>query len=145
MKKRKSGLITATKIIIVIGAIITSISSFGIGLFWCIPMTVSYFDRIKNGQHIGTGFKICSIIFVSQLGGILMLCDNEEDLKKQTFTRYVSRPTETQTQTPRQPNSLILSPSWIKVGAKVTHKFFGKATINSVNDEWITIVSVNGE
>lgn len=144
MEKRKSGLITATKIFMVIGAIMTSIMTYGIGLFWCIPMTISYFNRINNGQHIGTGFKICSIIFVSQLGGILMLCDNEDDLKKAN----VYTPREPTYQDPnsnpiptKQP---YITPSWIKVGAKVTHKTYGKVTINSIDDEWITIVDVNG-
>ena len=45
-------------------------------LIWTIPMTISYSNKIKNGEEITLGFKICCLLFVSMVGGILMLCDN---------------------------------------------------------------------
>ena len=70
-----SGLTIAVKVLMIIGTIFMSISTFGIGLLWCIPMLISYFNKIKNGKKISTGFKICSALFVSMLGGILMCTD----------------------------------------------------------------------
>lgn len=48
--------------------------SHAASLFWLIPMTVYYFRAIAKNQSVGLGFKICTIIFVSPLTGILMLC-----------------------------------------------------------------------
>ena len=53
-----------------------------IPLAWCIPMTVIYFNKVKNGEEVSTAFKVCSLLFVSLLGGIFMLCDDEKDLTK---------------------------------------------------------------
>lgn len=38
-----------------------------------IPMTIDYW---KNCDIAGVAFKICSLLFVSTIAGILMLCDN---------------------------------------------------------------------
>lgn len=48
-----------------------------IPLAWQIPMTVVYFKRTKNEQDVSIAFKICALIFVSPIAGILMLCDNK--------------------------------------------------------------------
>lgn len=45
-------------------------------LAWCLPMTLYYYEKIKNGENVSVGFKICSLLFVSPVAGILMLCDN---------------------------------------------------------------------
>lgn len=47
-----------------------------IPLAWCLPMTIIYNRKIKNGEPISTGFKVCSLLFVNTIAGILMLCDN---------------------------------------------------------------------
>ena len=58
--------------------IATVISGFAIiPLCWCIPMTVYYSKRIKTGEPIDIGFKICTLLFVSTLSGILMLVDDK--------------------------------------------------------------------
>jgi len=75
--RRESGLTTAAKVLMIIGTVSTSLTWFLIPLAWCIPMTVSYFKKVKYNQPISTGFKVCSLLFVSLIGGILMLCDNE--------------------------------------------------------------------
>lgn len=46
-----------------------------IPLAWIVPMTMHYFKATKNNQPISIGFKVCSLIFVSFIAGILMLCD----------------------------------------------------------------------
>lgn len=90
-----SGLVKTTKVFLILGTILNplvislnlaeSLSSSEmiivftiislITLSWCLPMTIVYFHKIKSGARIGTGFKICTLIFVSQVAGILMLCD----------------------------------------------------------------------
>ena len=48
-----------------------------IPLAWCIPMTVVYFKKIKYNQPVNTSFAIWTMLFVSLLGGIFIICDNE--------------------------------------------------------------------
>ncbi len=43
-------------------------------LAWCIPMTIIYSRKLKNNESVGTGFKICTLLFVNIIAGILMLC-----------------------------------------------------------------------
>lgn len=45
-----------------------------IPLAWKLPMTIAYSNKC-NGS-IGIGFKICTLLVVSLIAGILMLCDN---------------------------------------------------------------------
>ena len=75
--KQPSGMQTACKVFMIIGTVMMGFSGYLIPLAWCIPMTVSYFKKLKNGEPISTGFKVCSLLFVSLIGGILMLCDKE--------------------------------------------------------------------
>lgn len=74
---KESGLATAAKIFMILGTIVNAVSGFLIPLAWCIPMTISYCKKLKRGEPISTGFKVCSLLFVSLLGGILMLCDKD--------------------------------------------------------------------
>lgn len=48
-----------------------------IPLIWCIPMTVSLFRKVKSGRRIGVGFKVCTLLFVSLVAGIVLLCRDE--------------------------------------------------------------------
>ncbi len=77
MVRKPSGLATAAKVLMIIGTIINGLTGYLIPLAWCIPMTVVYCNKLKSGEPIGTGFKVCSLLFVSLIGGILMLCDKE--------------------------------------------------------------------
>ena len=74
-QKKESGLSTAAKILMIIGTVVMGL--YIIPLAWCIPMTISYCNKLKNNEPISTGFKICCLLFVSMIGGILMLCDKE--------------------------------------------------------------------
>ena len=40
-------------------------------------MTVHYFNAVKNGEKLTTGFKVCTLLFVSLVAGIVMLCDEK--------------------------------------------------------------------
>ena len=71
---QNEGLKTATKVLMIVGTVFTSLYGFFIPLAWCLPMTLSYFKKIKNGEPISIGFKVCSLLFVNTIAGILMLC-----------------------------------------------------------------------
>ena len=70
-----TGLQIAAKVLLIIETVFRGI--FLLPLAWCLPMTLSYCKKIKTGQPVGTGFKVCVLIFVSTIAGILMLCDSE--------------------------------------------------------------------
>ena len=72
-----TGVSTAAKVFMIIGTVLMALYTFCIGLAWCLPLTISYCNKLKRGERIGTGFKVCSLLFVSLIGGILMLCDKD--------------------------------------------------------------------
>ena len=76
--RQVSGLATAAKVFMIIGTVVMGLTLWLIPLAWCIPMTVSYFKKIANGEPISTGFKVCTLLFVNVVSGILMLCDKEQ-------------------------------------------------------------------
>ena len=67
-----SGLDTAIKVFLVLGCIAAA-GMFLIPLIWAIPMTIVLFRRMNNGEPIGVGFKVCTLLFLSLIGGILLL------------------------------------------------------------------------
>ena len=75
-----SGLKTAAKIFMIISCISTGLMFLLIfpliALAWQIPMTVIYCKKINTNEPVTTGFKVCTLLFVSLIAGILMLCDN---------------------------------------------------------------------
>ena len=73
---RTTGAVTAAKVFMILGTVLMALCTWGIGLAWCLPLTIIYFKKIERGEPIGTGFKVCSLLFVSMIAGILMLCDN---------------------------------------------------------------------
>lgn len=64
------------KIFMVLGCI-ASAAAFLIPLCWTVPMTVKYWRACENNEPVSTAFKVCSLLFVNMIAGILMLCDNE--------------------------------------------------------------------
>ena len=77
-KRADSTFTTLAKVFMIIGTVFMGLFGFLIPLAWCIPMTVSYFNKLKYNQPISTAFKVCSLLFVSLLGGIFMLVDGNE-------------------------------------------------------------------
>ncbi len=73
--KADSGLVVAVKVLLILAVVAQGWML--IPLAWCIPMTVSYFNAIKEGRPVSIALKVCTLIFVSQIAGILMLCDQE--------------------------------------------------------------------
>jgi len=74
--KEISGLKKTAKVFMIIGCVFSALCWL-IPLAWAIPMTVSYCKKIKRHETVSVGFKVCSLLFVSQIGGILMLCDKD--------------------------------------------------------------------
>lgn len=74
-EENASSLQKAAKILMIIATVVSGL--YIIPLAWCIPMTVSYCKKIKRKEPVGMGFKICSLLFVSLVAGVLMLIDND--------------------------------------------------------------------
>ncbi len=80
-----------------VGCVITAFASFGTGsangvatavggligglipLCWVIPMTIKVHNSLKNGEKLSTAFKVCTLIFVNIVSGILLLCMKEDN------------------------------------------------------------------
>ena len=75
ISKGDNNLIKTANVFIVIGCILTGVVTYFIGFAWTIPLTIVYFSKRKKNKPITTGFKICLLLLVSQIGGILLLCD----------------------------------------------------------------------
>lgn len=71
----KTTLQTTTLAFLIIAVVLQGF--FLITLAWTLPMTLSYNRRINENEPIGVGFKVCTLIFVSFIAGILMLCDKK--------------------------------------------------------------------
>ena len=50
-----------------------------IPLIWTIPLTSHVFRKLNSNQPIGLGVKICSLLFVNLIAGIMLLCLDEVD------------------------------------------------------------------
>ena len=74
---KPSALSTVALVFMIIGTIATACCTCCVGLAWCLPMTISYNKSRKNGTPVSTGFKVCSLLFVNTVAGILMLCDKQ--------------------------------------------------------------------
>jgi len=46
-----------------------------ISLCWAIPMTVAFFGKVKRKERCSNAFKVCTLIFVNLIAGIIMFCD----------------------------------------------------------------------
>lgn len=73
-KESNNTLATVAKVFLILGTIAIGLSTFLIGLAWAIPMTVSIFKKLDNGEPVGVGLKVCSLLFVNTVAGILLLC-----------------------------------------------------------------------
>lgn len=60
-------------------AAISGFISALVPLAWAIPMTVVIFRKLRNYERIGMGMKVCTLIFVSLVAGILLLCMNDNN------------------------------------------------------------------
>lgn len=69
------GLGKTAKIFLLIDIILKYILIFP--LAWVLPMHISYSKHITRRIKISTGYKVCVLLFVGLVPGILMLCDHK--------------------------------------------------------------------
>ena len=69
-----SGMKTVVKVFLILGTVFNLLP---ISLFWCIPMLCHYIKKCKRGEPVSTGFKVASLLFVSFLGGLFMIFDDD--------------------------------------------------------------------
>ena len=50
-----------------------------IPLLWRVPMIINLKFKINEKRKIGMAFKICTLLFVDLIAGILLLCRNENE------------------------------------------------------------------
>ena len=48
-----------------------------IPLCWRLPMSKNILKAMKNGTTLSTGFKVCTLIFVNVILGIVLLCQRD--------------------------------------------------------------------
>lgn len=60
----------------VIGCVV--LGCFLIPLAWCIPLTIMAYKYYKGEGDLGVGAKVCILLFVDIIAGILLLCANDE-------------------------------------------------------------------
>ena len=65
------GFVIAIKIFMILG--IVASACLLIPLCWTIPMTKYAFRKLNNHEPIDIGFKVCTLIFVNLIAGILLL------------------------------------------------------------------------
>lgn len=70
------GLAVAAKVFLILGCIAQGWAL--IPLAWCLPITITAWGRMKRNEPVGTGLKVCSLLFVSLIAGILLLCRSDE-------------------------------------------------------------------
>ena len=68
---------TVIKVFLILGCI--SQAWLLIPLAWCIPITVSICNAMRDKRPISTGVKICALIFVNLVAGICLLCVNDDN------------------------------------------------------------------
>lgn len=76
---KKSGndtLATVVKVFLIIGCIAQGWTL--LPLAWCLPITISIFNAMREGRPIGTGLKVCTLLFVNLIAGICLLCMNDD-------------------------------------------------------------------
>lgn len=69
-------MVMLVKVFMILGCV--SIGWLIIPLIWCIPMTMSVCKSMNEGESITTGMKVCSLLFVSLIAGIILLVMPEE-------------------------------------------------------------------
>ncbi len=47
-------------------------------LAWCLPITIVIFNRFRDKRPVGTGLKVCTLLFVNLIAGICLLCMNDD-------------------------------------------------------------------
>ena len=75
-KQKDDTMVTVVKILLIMGCIAQG--WLLIPLAWCLPITISIFNSFRDNRPIGTGLKVCSLLFVNTIASICLLCMNDE-------------------------------------------------------------------
>lgn len=75
-KNGSDGLAVAAKVFLILGCIAQG--WLLLPLAWCLPITISICGRMNRGEQVGTGLKVCALLFVNLIGGILLLCRSDD-------------------------------------------------------------------
>lgn len=75
-KGGNDGLAVAGRVFLILGCIAQG--WLLLPLAWCLPITISICNRMKNNEPVGTGLKVCALLFVNLIGGILLLCRSDD-------------------------------------------------------------------
>lgn len=86
--KKYGKLATAAYTFMIIGTILsvlyfllTTVYLFALPLFWCIPLDIYFWNKVRSAQKIPTVAIIFIIIFVSKIGGCMALAMGEPKIK----------------------------------------------------------------
>jgi hypothetical protein len=76
VQKKDDTMETVVKIFLIMGCI--SQGWLLLPLAWCLPITISVFNSFRDKKPIGTGMKVCTLLFVNLIAGICLLCMNDD-------------------------------------------------------------------
>ena len=76
-RRRDDSLMTIALVFCIIRTVLQA--AFIISLAWRIPMIVSLNNKIKNKEPISVAFKVCTLLFVSIVAGIILLVGDDND------------------------------------------------------------------
>ena len=76
-KKRDESLMMVAEILCIICTVLVGFAI--IPLCWMIPLTVALHNRIRDKAPISVGLKVCILLFVSLISGILLLVGDDSD------------------------------------------------------------------
>ena len=79
----QQGLITGIKVFMILACIFSAFLI--VPLFWMIPMTVVSWKKMDQRQPLGLAFKICTLLFVGIIPGIMMLALNDDMYNYQQY------------------------------------------------------------
>lgn len=77
---RNDGMAIAIKVLLILSCIVAAGECL-VPLAWCLPMTISIWKSLDNHEPISDAMKICTLIFVNLVAGILLLCDDESKMR----------------------------------------------------------------
>ena len=82
-ERKPDGMGLVAQILMILSCALTIIMSISVSWFclislvWMIPISISVANKLKFYEPIGTGLKVCTLLFVNTLAGILLLCRKE--------------------------------------------------------------------
>ena len=74
-KSGSNSMRSIAKIFMILGCVLNGL--YLIPLIWAIPMTIHYCKAVNENRPVGAGFKVCTLLFVSLIAGIMMFFDND--------------------------------------------------------------------